>query len=81
MKAVTIALVAGLAITQTAFAQEASRVGLSGTYFPFSIVRPDKLRGLEIVVSETLGEVTSMAVEFETVSFSGLIGALEAGRI
>jgi len=57
------------------------RVGMSGGYFPFTFVRQDKLQGFEVDLMNALAERTGDTVEFSTMSFSGLIGALEAGRI
>ena len=70
--AVIIALPAGADII---------RVGMSGGYFPFTFVRQDKLQGFEIDLMNALAERTGDTVEFSTMSFSGLIGALESGRI
>ena len=70
--AVTIALPAGADII---------RVGMSGGYFPFTFVRQDKLQGFEVDLMNALAERTGDTVEFSTMSFSGLIGALESGRI
>ncbi len=77
------AAVAGAGIAGTAGAQdtETLRVGMSGGYFPFTFVRQDELQGFEVDVMEALGEELGLEIEFETMSFSGLIGALEAGRI
>lgn len=79
-----IALVVALSATvPAAFAQSAEqiRVGMSGGYFPFTFVRQDKLQGFEVDVMNAVGEQTGLAISFETMSFSGLIGALESGRI
>ncbi|TVU73577.1 amino acid ABC transporter substrate-binding protein [Cobetia crustatorum] len=57
------------------------KVGMSGGYFPFTFVKQDKLQGFEVDVLNAVGEITGDDVEFVTMSFSGLIGALEAGRI
>ncbi|MDD7910907.1 amino acid ABC transporter substrate-binding protein [Pseudovibrio exalbescens] len=57
------------------------RVGMSGGYFPFTFVQQDKLQGFEVDVMNAVGEVTGDDIEFVTMSFSGLVGALEAGRI
>jgi putative amino-acid transport system substrate-binding protein len=77
------AAVAGAGIAGAAGAQdtETLRVGMSGGYFPFTFVRQDELQGFEVDVMEALGEELGLEIEFETMSFSGLIGALEAGRI
>ena len=60
---------------------ETIRVGMSGGYFPFTFVRADQLQGFEVDLMKAVGEVTGDDVEFVTMSFSGLIGALESGRI
>ncbi len=65
----------------TAASAENIRVGMSGGYFPFTFVRQDKLQGFEVDFMNALAEETGDTVEFETMSFSGLIGALESGRI
>ncbi|MEQ8898582.1 MAG: amino acid ABC transporter substrate-binding protein [Roseovarius sp.] len=56
-------------------------VGMSGGYFPFTFVRQDVLQGFEVDVMNAVGEVADLDVQFETMSFSGLVGALDAGRI
>ncbi len=57
------------------------KVGMSGGYFPFTFVKQDKLQGFEVDVLNAVGEITGDDIEFVTMSFSGLIGSLEAGRI
>ncbi|UUP19801.1 amino acid ABC transporter substrate-binding protein [Nitratireductor thuwali] len=57
------------------------RVGMSGGYFPFTFVKQDKLQGFEVDFINALVDVTGDEAEFVTMSFSGLIGALESGRI
>ncbi|MCQ0969561.1 amino acid ABC transporter substrate-binding protein [Paracoccus sp. TK19116] len=81
-------LIAAAGIASTAVASplaaqdtETLRVGMSGGYFPFTFVRQDELQGFEVDVMNAVGEQAGLKVEFETMSFSGLIGALEAGRI
>ena len=54
---------------------------MSGGYFPFTFVRQDQLQGFEVDFMNAIAEETGDEVAFETMSFSGLIGALEAGRI
>lgn len=80
-----VALVAALStmLPTAVLAQEAGqlRVGMSGGYFPFTFVRQDKLQGFEVDVMNAVGEQTGMEISFETMSFSGLIGALESDRI
>lgn len=65
----------------TAASAETLTVGMSGGYFPFTFVKQDVLQGFEVDVMNAVGEEAGFEVEFETMSFSGLIGALEAGRI
>ncbi|MBK4217596.1 amino acid ABC transporter substrate-binding protein [Paracoccus caeni] len=60
---------------------ETIRVGMSGGYFPFTFTRADELQGFEVDFLNAVGEITGDDIEFVTMSFSGLIGALEAGRI
>ena len=54
---------------------------MSGGYFPFTFVRQDELQGFEVDVMNAVGEEAGLEIEFETMSFSGLVGALKAGRI
>ena len=77
------ATLAAATLTGPVLAQEAEtlRVGMSGGYFPFTFVRQDELQGFEVDVMNAVGEEAGLEIEFETMSFSGLIGALEAGRI
>ncbi|MDQ0314918.1 amino acid ABC transporter substrate-binding protein [Amorphus orientalis] len=56
-------------------------VGMSGGYFPFTFVRQDVLQGFEVDVMNAVGEVADLEIQFETMTFSGLVGALDAGRI
>ncbi|WP_244265791.1 amino acid ABC transporter substrate-binding protein [Polycladidibacter hongkongensis] len=60
---------------------ETIRVGMSGGYFPFTFVKQDQLQGFDVDVMKAVGEETGDDVEFVTMSFSGLVGSLEAGRI
>ena len=62
-------------------AAETIRVGMSGGYFPFTFTRADELQGFEVDLMNAVGEITGDDIEFVTMSFSGLIGALESGRI
>jgi putative amino-acid transport system substrate-binding protein len=73
--AAAIALGAGTAKAETI------RVGMSGGYFPFTFVERDELKGFEVDVMNAIGEELGAEIEFNTMSFSGLIGALQAGRI
>jgi putative amino-acid transport system substrate-binding protein len=60
---------------------ETMRVGMSGGYFPFTFVEQDQLKGFEVDFMNAVAEETGDKVEFETMSFSGLVGALQAKRI
>ena len=62
-------------------AADTIRVGMSGGYFPFTFVQQDKLQGFEVDFMNAIAAKTGDTVEFSTMSFSGLIGALQAGRI
>ncbi|MGK7753623.1 MULTISPECIES: amino acid ABC transporter substrate-binding protein [unclassified Roseovarius] len=78
------ALLAGLIVATVPAAQAedaALTVGMSGGYFPFTFVRQDVLQGFEVDVMNAVGEKAGLDIQFETMSFSGLIGALDAGRI
>ncbi|EYD70928.1 amino acid ABC transporter substrate-binding protein [Limimaricola hongkongensis] len=57
------------------------RVGMSGGYFPFTFVEQDVLQGFEVDVMDAVAEETGLEVEYVTMSFSGLIGALDSNRI
>jgi putative amino-acid transport system substrate-binding protein len=70
-------IVAPLAST----AQNAIRVGMSGGYRPFTFVENDVLQGFEVDFMNAVGEELGRPIEFVTLSFSGLIGALQSGRI
>ena len=60
---------------------ETIRVGMSGGYFPFTFVKQDQLQGFEVDFMNAVAAETGDTAEFNTMAFSGLIGALEAGRI
>lgn len=60
---------------------ETIRVGMSGGYFPFTFVKQDKLQGFEVDFIDAVVKETGDEVEYVTMSFSGLVGALESGRI
>lgn len=81
-KFIAAAILAG-AIAGPAFSQNSDslRVGMSGGYFPFTFVKQDELQGFEVDVMNAVGEKAGLDISFETMSFSGLVGALEAGRI
>ncbi|WP_018689048.1 amino acid ABC transporter substrate-binding protein [Ahrensia kielensis] len=67
----------------SAFADDAKtlRVGMSGGYFPFTFVQKGELQGFEVDVMNAVGKEAGLEIAFETMSFSGLIGALDVGRI
>jgi putative amino-acid transport system substrate-binding protein len=60
---------------------ETLNVGMSGGYFPFTFVKLDVLQGFEVDFINAIAAETGDDVNFVTMSFSGLIGALQAGRI
>ena len=60
---------------------ETINVGMSGGYFPFTFVKLDKLQGFEVDFMNAITAETGDEVNFVTMSFSGLVGALESGRI
>ncbi len=72
-----------LAVATTAVPLQAEtwNVGMSGGYFPFTFVRLDELQGFEVDFMRAVAAETGDEVEFDTMAFSGLIGALETGRI
>jgi putative amino-acid transport system substrate-binding protein len=74
-------LATALATVALPSAAETIRVGMSGGYFPFTFVQQDELQGFEVDFMNEVARRTGDNVEFSTMSFSGLIGALEAGRI
>ena len=75
--------VAALALSFTFGTAQADtlNVGMSGGYFPFTFVKLDKLQGFEVDFMKAIAEETGDEVNFVTMSFSGLVGALETGRI
>ncbi|SOE08686.1 amino acid ABC transporter substrate-binding protein (PAAT family) [Hoeflea halophila] len=83
LKSIAIAALAAASFVSVAAAQDKDtlRVGMSGGYFPFTFVQQDKLQGFEVDVMNAVAAETGMDVEFVTMSFSGLIGALSSGRI
>ncbi|WP_181704688.1 amino acid ABC transporter substrate-binding protein [Chthonobacter rhizosphaerae] len=74
-------LAAAGALAATGASAETVRVGMSGGYFPFTFVEQDELKGFEVDFMRAVGEEIGAEIQFETMSFSGLIGALQAGRI
>lgn len=79
-KTLVIAAVA-LSVTVSAAHSETLNVGMSGGYFPFTFVKLDELQGFEVDFINAIAEETGDDVNFVTMSFSGLVGALETGRI
>ncbi|QDL94483.1 amino acid ABC transporter substrate-binding protein (plasmid) [Paroceanicella profunda] len=75
------ALAATLAVSALPALAETIRVGMSGGYFPFTFVKQDQLQGFEVDLMTEVAARTGDEVSFVTMSFSGLIGALSAGRI
>ncbi|WP_458792485.1 amino acid ABC transporter substrate-binding protein [Yoonia sp. MH D7] len=70
-----------LSVSFSAAQSETLNVGMSGGYFPFTFVKLDVLQGFEVDFINAIAEQTGDEVNFVTMSFSGLIGALETGRI
>ncbi|SEN49051.1 amino acid ABC transporter substrate-binding protein, PAAT family [Loktanella fryxellensis] len=81
MTRTTLATALSLIVATAAAQAETLRVGMSGGYFPFTFVQLDELQGFEVDVMNAVAERTGDEVEFVTMSFSGLIGALGANRI
>ena len=77
LAAATVALTASFGSAQA----ETLNVGMSGGYFPFTFVKLDQLQGFEVDFINAIAAETGDEVNFVTMSFSGLVGALEAGRI
>ncbi|MFZ3584168.1 amino acid ABC transporter substrate-binding protein [Loktanella sp. DJP18] len=80
LKPIALAAFALSATLSTAQA-ETLNVGMSGGYFPFTFVKLDELQGFEVDFMNAIAAETGDEVNFVTMSFSGLIGALESGRI
>ena len=70
-----------LTISFSAAQAETLNVGMSGGYFPFTFVKLDVLQGFEVDFINAIAAETGDEVNFVTMSFSGLVGALETGRI
>ncbi len=70
-----------LSASFSAAQSETLNVGMSGGYFPFTFVKLDELQGFEVDFINAVAAETGDEVNFVTMSFSGLIGALETGRI
>ncbi|MCF7702246.1 amino acid ABC transporter substrate-binding protein [Loktanella sp. M215] len=80
MKPISLAAFAFAASLGTAQA-DTINVGMSGGYFPFTFVKLDELQGFEVDFMNAIAAETGDDVNFVTMSFSGLIGALDSGRI
>jgi putative amino-acid transport system substrate-binding protein len=81
MKISVAATAIALSVSFGAAQAETINVGMSGGYFPFTFVKLDKLQGFEVDFINAIAAETGDEVNFVTMSFSGLIGALESGRI
>ncbi|MFQ3253107.1 MAG: putative amino-acid transport system substrate-binding protein [Loktanella salsilacus] len=81
MKKTLVIAALALSVTVSAAHSETLNVGMSGGYFPFTFVKLDELQGFEVDFINAIAEETGDDVNFVTMSFSGLIGALETGRI
>lgn len=57
------------------------KVGMSGTYYPFTYQEMGKLQGFEVDLWDEIAKRNDMKVEYTTANFSGLFGLLETGRI
>ncbi|UOA26701.1 amino acid ABC transporter substrate-binding protein [Pseudosulfitobacter sp. DSM 107133] len=78
----TLAITAiAMASTFGAAQAETLNVGMPGGYFPFTFVKLDELQGFEVDFINAIAAQTGDEVNFVTMSFSGLVGALESGRI
>ena len=68
--------------TQTPEAQaDAIRVGMSGSYYPFTYREGGELKGFEVDVWNEISKRMDRPVEYVTAPFSGLFGMLESERI
>lgn len=81
MKKTLVIAALALSATVSAAHSETLNVGMSGGYFPFTFVKLDELQGFEVDFINAIAEETGDDVNFVTMSFSGLVGALETGRI
>ena len=73
--------VALVSASAASIAEETVRVGMSGSYFPFTFKKQDVLQGFEVDLWKEIGKRNGYNVEFVTSNFSGLFGLLESGRI
>jgi putative amino-acid transport system substrate-binding protein len=81
MKKTLVIAALALSVTVSAAHSETLNVGMSGGYFPFTFVKLDELQGFEVDFINAIAEETGDDLNFVTMSFSGLVGALETGRI
>jgi len=81
MKKTLVIAALALSVTVSAAHSETLNVGMSGGYFPFTFVKLDELQGFEVDFINAIAEEIGDDVNFVTMSFSGLVGALETGRI
>ena len=82
MKLLSTAVVAIARTSSVGTAQaETLNVGMSGGYFPFTFVKLDELQGFEVDFMNAIAAETGDDINFVTMSFSGLVGALDSGRI
>lgn len=80
MQRIVLSTVLVLAAAVAAPAEDVT-VGMSGSYYPFTYVEQDTLKGFEVDVVRALAAEAGDEVRFETMAFSGLVGALRAERI
>lgn len=57
------------------------RVGSSGTYYPFTFLDEDEVKGFEIDIWNEIGKRLGYDIEYKTASFSGLFGMLDSDKI
>ena len=63
-------------------ASGALRIGLEGTYPPFNFQGPDgQLTGFEVDFGKALAAQLGLKPDFRPAPFTGLLGALESGRV
>lgn len=82
IKLVIAALVAVSSVfTLPAFAKQTVKVGMSGSYVPFTFSEKDVLQGFEVDMWNEIALRSDYDVKFVLSTFSGLFGMLEAGHI
>ena len=57
------------------------KVGTSGTYYPFTFLDENHVKGFEIDIWNEIGKRIGYNVEYETASFSGLFGMLDSSKV